>query len=230
MPIRLVPTGFVLSALLLLAPGLAAPAQALSYSLVEADLPSCKGACPKVIVATGTIGQEEHLRLASFVDESRAAHRISSMLVIDSPGGFNIGAAYLGAVLRKLKMTVVVGRHGGGPLTAMSGFTPGVCASACVLVLAGGTSRYFVRGSKVGVHRSHTGPVMLDPTTRTALNGKLEHDDVKAAYARYFKGMGIDQSLAVLMDKTPSEQMYWLSPAELGKYRLARDAASSTRR
>lgn len=206
------------------------PALALSYRLIDAELPGCKERCPKVIVATGMIGQDEHLRLARFVDESRASYSISSMLVIDSPGGFNIGAAYLGAVLRKLKMTVVVGQHAGSALTPTAGFMPGTCASACVLVLAGGASRYFVAGSKVGVHRSHSGPVILDPLTKTVLNGKIEHEDVKAAYAQYFKGMGVGQGLANLMDKTPPEQMYWLSPAELGKYRLARNAPSARQR
>ncbi len=204
------------------------PASAMSYRLLDADLPNCRGACPKIIVASGTIQQNEHLIFADFVDTIGKQERLSSMLVVESPGGFNGGAAMLGMVVRKLKMTVIVGRPVGGAVTRETGLTSGTCASACVLVLAGGTTRYFVSGSRVGVHRAHTGGEVRDPTTRAVVSGRIEHDDVKSAYARYFKLMGIDQSLSQVMDKTPSESMYWLTPAELGKFRLARD--SSTKR
>jgi hypothetical protein len=40
--------------------------------------------------------------------------------------------------------------------------------------------------------------------------------------------MGVNHALTALIDKTPSESIYWLSPQELAKYRLARD--SSTKR
>jgi hypothetical protein len=200
-------------------------ASALSYQLVDADLPNCRGNCPKVLVATGTIRQNEHVQLAAFIDEALKTERVGQVIVIDSPGGFTLGGAYLGSLLRKLKMTVIVGRWTGEPITRGGGLTSGTCASACVLVLSGGTSRYFVTGSRVGVHRSHTGPTVLDPITRQAINATVDHDNVKEAYASFFKMMGIDAGLASKMDATPSESMYWLSPAEMGRYRLARDSS-----
>lgn len=203
------------------------PAEAMSYRLLEANLPNCKGACPKVIVASGTIQADEHHLFADFVETAARTEKLSSMMVVDSPGGFFGGAAILGAMIRKLKMTVIIGRPLGEMVTRETGLTSATCASACVLVLAGGVSRYYVTGSRIGVHRSHTGPEVRDPTTRAIVNGKVLHDEVKDDYIRFFRQMGIDPRLTDLIDKTPSEQVYWLSPQEMAKFRLARDSATA---
>jgi hypothetical protein len=202
-------------------------ASALSYQLAEAELPGCKGSCPKVIVATGTIGQAEHVQLAAFLERAVGSGAVSQVMVIDSPGGFTLGGAYLGMLLRQLKMTVIVGRWNGATITPSNGVAPGTCASACVLALSGGTMRYFVPGSRVGVHRSHTGPTVLDPTTRLPINGTVNHEDVSRAHIAYFRQMGIDASVVTKMDATPSEQIYWFSEPELAKFRLARSTATT---
>ena len=202
-----------------------AGARGMSYSLIDADLPSCNGGCPKIIAATGTIQQNEHLLFSQFVGSIPKEERLSRLMVIESPGGFNIGAASLGVLLRKLKMTVIVGRPAGGTVTQSAGLTSATCASACVLVLAGGSSRFYVNGSRVGVHRASSGPEVRDPLTRELVNAKVNHDDVKTAYSSFFRQMGVDQGLASVMDRTESEGMHWLSPAELDRFRLARSAA-----
>lgn len=207
--------------------GLVTPSFALDYRLADAVLPGCKADCPKIIIATGTIGQEEHLRLAVFIDEQAARSKLSKMLIIDSLGGFTAGGVYLGLILRKLKMTVVVGRWDGSPITVSSGLMPGSCASACVLALAGGTNRFIVPTSKVGVHRSHTGPEVLDPMTKTALNGKLDYEQSKNVLSKFFAMMGVSSALAQVADQTPSETIHWLSPAELNKFRLAKPISGS---
>lgn len=204
-------------------------ASALNYRLADAELPGCKGVCPKVVVATGTIGQAEHVQLASFLERATASGGVSQVLVIDSPGGFTLGGAYLGMLVRQLKMTVIVGRWNGATITATNGITPGTCASACVLALSGGSARYFVPGSRVGVHRSHTGTMVLDPTTRRPINATINHEDVSRAHIAYFKQMGIDSGVVAKMDATPSEQMYWFSEAEMAKFKLARTTASTGR-
>lgn len=202
-------------------------AWALSYRLADAELPGCKGSCPKVIVATGTIGQTEHAQLAAFLEHSMRQGAVSQVLVIDSPGGFTLGGAYLGMLVRQLKMTVIVGRWNGATISPSNGVSPGTCASACVLVLSGGTSRYYVPGSRVGVHRSHSGTAVLDPTTRLPLNGAINHEDVSRAHIAYFKQMGIGTGVVAKMDATPSEEIYWFSETELATLRLARSTAST---
>ena len=200
------------------------PAHALNYRLVPAELPGCKGQCPGVIVATGTIRQNEGLELLTFIQDNAGKNAVSKLMVIESPGGFNVGGATLGTVLRKLNMTVIVGQWTGGSITGTSGLAPSTCASACVLVLAGGAKRFFIPGSRVGVHRSHTGPEVRDPVTRQVVNGRVNNDDVKSAYVSYFKQMGVGQGLADLADKTESGSMYWLSAQEMAKFKLAQDA------
>ena len=201
------------------------PAKAMSYDLVEADLPSCKGACPKVIVASGTIQQNEYALFADFIRTTGEREKLSNMVLLDSAGGFTGGAAALGAVIRKLNMVVLIGKPVSGVVTRGQGLTAGTCASACVIVLAGGAKRFYVKGSRIGVHKSHTGPTVLDPTTRQPVNGKVDHDEVRTAYVQYFRKMGIDQGVVSLIDRTSSDEIYWLSPEELAKFRIARDAS-----
>ncbi|MCA3649997.1 MAG: hypothetical protein IOC42_11580, partial [Methylobacterium sp.] len=58
-------------------------ASALSYRLADAELPGCNGTCPKVVVATGTIGQAEHVQLAAFLERAVGRGAVSQVLVID---------------------------------------------------------------------------------------------------------------------------------------------------
>jgi hypothetical protein len=199
-------------------------AHALTYRLAEARLAGCKGECAKFIVATGTLGQTEHLKLLEFLDEAFKDSRVARVLIIDSPGGFTGGGLYLGFAARQLKITMIVGSWSGEPITHESGLGPGTCASACTFALAGGTERYFVTGSRIGVHRQHRGAQVLDPTTRQPLNGTIDYDAGYALYRKFFSAMGIDSAGVVAkLAATPSESMYWFSPAELGKLRIARD-------
>lgn len=199
----------------------------MSYQLIDADLPSCKGACPKVIFASGTIGQNEYLQFASFIEEASKKVKLSSLLLIESPGGFRGGAAGLGVLLRKTKMKVMVGRPTGAVVTATSGLTGATCASACVLVLAGGVSRSYVPGSRIGVHRSHTGQDVLDPITRQKVNGTVNHDANVDQHTQFFKLMGIDPALAQVINATPAETMRWLNADELKRYRVTTSAPST---
>ncbi len=79
---------FLAASLLLAGAG---TASALSYQLADAELPGCKGPCPKVVVATGTIGQAEHVQLAAFLEKTVGQGDVSQVMVIDSPGGFTLG-------------------------------------------------------------------------------------------------------------------------------------------
>lgn len=155
--------------------------------------------------------------------------RVSSLVVINSGGGYNGGAFMLGMLMRRAKMTVVVGRPVGATVTRSSGMTSGTCASACVLVLAGGAKRFTIPGSRVGVHRASPGVDVPDPAGGGRIVSTVNHDDVKNAYGRYFQTMGVSSQLATIMDKTPAESMYWLNNNELSKLKLASSFASAAR-
>lgn len=197
------------------------PARAMDYSLLPVALSGCDGGCSQVILAEGRIGEQEHARFAKFLSEQKNLAAISRVMVINSPGGFNSGAFRLASVIRHLKMTVLVGRPKPGAAGSLEALAPGFCASACVLVLAGGEKRVVAPGSKVGVHRSHTGPNIIDPVTRQGfVNGEVNSEAIKAAYQTFFKSMGVSEEIAAIADRTPSESMYWLSAREMTQFRL----------
>jgi hypothetical protein len=202
-------------------------AHALNYRLAEARLPGCKDQCAKFIVATGTLGQTEHLKLIEFLEDAFKDSRVARVMIIDSPGGFTSGGLYLGHAARKLKITMIVGRWSGEPITQESGLGPGTCASACTFALTGGSERYFVSGSRIGVHRQHLGAQVLDPTTRQPINGTIDHEAGYAYFHKFFKEMGVDSpGIVSKIAATPSEKMYWFSTTELSRLRIARDLSS----
>lgn len=197
----------------------------MSYRLVDTEIGNCGGDCPKIIVGSGTIQRDEHRIFAEFIRQSARTSRLAKILLLESPGGFVVGGFTLGIMVRKLKMSVMVGRHAGGTITRTSGLTSATCASACVLALAGGTKRWFVSGSRIGVHQVHTGPEVRDPLGTGPVNGKPNTEVANQAYHRYFGMMGIDRGLIAVIDRTPGSSIHWLSEAELARFRLAQNSA-----
>jgi ATP-dependent protease ClpP protease subunit len=118
--------------------------------------------------------------------------------------GGNVDAAIeIGKTLRSLDATVVV-KQGG------------VCESACVLVLAGGTTR-LMKGAWIGIHR----PYFEIPTTAPT------RAEVSAAMARmrdklvsYLSAMNVDRALADDMMKVAPENIRYLTPSDLNQYGL----------
>ena len=77
---------------------------------------------------------------------------------------------------------------------------PGSCASACVLVYAGGTVRYGIAGSRLGVHRFTTTETGGDPVADT--------QRVTGLVLGYLKRMGVSASLVEAMSAT--SDIRWL--------------------
>ncbi len=210
--------------------GGAAAASAMSYRVVDAALPGCKGTCPKVIVATGNFDLEEHLQFLVFLDEASGRDSLSNVIIIDSPGGFVHGAMMMGLAMRHLKMTAIVGRWTGETITPASGLAPGTCASACVFALAGATARHFTTGSRIGVHQQNAGREVLDPTTRQSVTGTLDYEADYKDFRRFFSSLGLDGGgIVSIMAKTPTEDMHWFSDGELSKFRIARSTSSTAK-
>lgn len=197
-------------------------AAAMSYRLIDTDLPNCRGNCPKVIYASGTIGQHEYLELSAFIQEAgQKGIKVSQVMLIESPGGFTGGATVLGLFIRKMKMQVVVGRPVAPVVTATSGLTAGTCASACTYVLMGGVKRTYTKNSRIGVHRSHNGGDVIDPITKKNVNFTVDRAAADEHLTKYFRIMGVDAGLIKLINDTPSETIHWLTPAEMKRYRVA---------
>lgn len=85
--------------------------------------------------------------------------------------------------------------------------TTTTCASACVIVLAGGVKRYVTDGARIGVHQ-----------ITWSGNGRVDPGEVQSAVAqlgRFYHSMGVASHLALLSSSVPSDTMLWLTPSEI---------------
>ena len=162
-------------------------------------------------------------------------------VLVDSPGGSITPAIAIGRLIRARGLRVEVARVAGGKPTDVDAS----CASACVLVLAAGTSRVVGPAARVGVHRlvdwttySRTwdtyrvlrrrgvevGRVLL---SRRVLSSRDVFTDASprgyAAVRRYVAEMGEAPDLVALMQRTPSTRVHWMTPEELRATRIATD-------
>jgi ATP-dependent protease ClpP protease subunit len=126
---------------------------------------------------------------------------------LDSAGGDVDAAINIGRFLRsKLNVSIHVkpGAH---------------CASACILVLAGGLHRHM--DGYLGIHR---------PFLNGVTSGSLTNEEIKLAATKtqerlrsYFREMNVSERLADDMMMIPSSQMKWLTPKEITAYGLGGD-------
>jgi hypothetical protein len=102
----------------------------------------------------------------------------------------------------------------GGDLNAATGrVKPAYCASACVLVYAGGKTRFGVLGSALGVHQF--------VTTRPGNDPVAEAQRIAGAVLGYMTKMGISSSIVEAMSET--RDIRWLSPKQALAMNLVTD-------
>jgi hypothetical protein len=107
-----------------------------------------------------------------------------------------------------------------GPGKAITGGA--TCASACVLVLAGGVARFAAPSALIGVHQVTTVVSEVEGLAHLKSTRKFyEQRGVDAAVEAYFTAMGVGEPVMTLMRKTWAASIRWLSPAELKDSRLA---------
>jgi hypothetical protein len=154
----------------------------------------------------GTIGAASASWLRARLDEAQLT--AGDVVLLSSPGGNLEQALIMGEIIRSRGLATAV-----GTTDASDQVTRSYCASACVLVYAGGSPRYGVEGSALGVHRFVTPSPGRDPvadaqrTTGTVLN--------------YMTKMGISSSVVEAMSAT--REVRWLDPAEALKMHLITD-------
>jgi hypothetical protein len=107
-----------------------------------------------------------------------------------------------------------------GPGNAITGGA--ACASACVLVLAGGVERLAGPVPRIGVHQITTTVREAEGLAHVASTRKLyQQQGVDAAVEAYLAAMGVGEPVMTLMRKTPAASVRWLSLADLRASRLA---------
>lgn len=227
---------------------------------------SCEPNCREWISAEGDIDGASLGKIRAAMDVVRPA---KPPIFIHSGGGQIDAAMAIGRLIRARGFEIAVSRTEFAPsavptpLAAGTGKAPrafgfarsskAVCASACTLILAGGTRRHVGWQAHVGVHdmimpaRTYTqwiryyeksslrkGDRVVREETRLVGEKRIQKHVARSKpppelYRRvraYLAEMGVSRSIVDLMLTAPPERMRWLMKEELQITGLATDARS----
>ena len=195
--------------------------------VVSADS-ACKPNCPEWLSAEGQIMPGSAKAFADAIANLKG-RRLP--ILIHSPGGSIADAGAMGELIREKGLAVAVARTlitncpdaspkcPDGPGGAITGGA--MCASACVLVLAGGVERLAASSARIGVHQITTMVSETEGLAHLKSTRKIyEQHGVDAAVEAYLDAMGVGDPVMTLMRKTWAASIRWLSPAELKDSRL----------
>jgi hypothetical protein len=132
------------------------------------------------------------------LEKGQLAELMGAWLTLDSGGGDVEAAMKAGEIARNYHVTVVV------PLNAS-------CASACVLLLAGGVER-FIHGN-VGIHRPYS--AAYSPSLSES---EQRYKSISASVERYLRAMNMPPRLMDAMNATPPDQIHWLTEDEMQEF------------
>jgi hypothetical protein len=214
-------------------PRIAPPMRFVRVTSAEA---ACKPDCPEWLSAEGRI-EPGTAKVFAVAITNLKGRRLP--ILIHSTGGSVADAGAMGELIRAKGLAVAVARTliancpegspkcSDGPGTAITGGA--ACASACVLVLAGGVERLAAPSARIGVHQITTVVSETEGLAHLKSTRKLfEQKGVDAAVEAYLTAMSVGEPVMTLMRKTSAASIRWLSPAELKDSRLltlALDAA-----
>lgn len=151
----------------------------------------------RVLTIQGEIGAAS---ASWFRDRLEQAHlSAGDVVLLSSPGGLMDQAGIIGETIRARGLFTAV-----GTADASGEVRPAFCASACVLIFAGGQDRYGIRGSKLGVHRFRMPNRTDDPVAEAQRSQGL--------LLGYMTGMGVSSSIVEAMSKT--SEIRWLTEKE----------------
>lgn len=151
----------------------------------------------RTLMVGGTIGPAAASLFRERLDEAGLA--AGDLVLLASPGGDLSQAVIMGEIIRSRGLATAV-----GTADASGRVKPAYCASACVLVYAGGKPRFGVLGSALGVHRFVTSKATSDPVADT--------QRVAGAVLGYMTKMGVSSSVVEAMSET--REIRWLAPKD----------------
>ena len=162
------------------------------------------------LAVSGTIGAATASWLRERLDDSHLA--AGDVVLLSSPGGNVDQALIMGEMIRTRGLATAI-----GTVDASGRITRSYCASACVLVYAGGTPRYGVAGSLLGVHRFVASLPGGDPVA--------DAQRITGTILRYMTRMGVSSGVVEAMSAT--KEVRWLDPAEALTMHLVTDPVGS---
>lgn len=167
------------------------------------------------IVLIGDIVPGDDRRLSAALKQAETQSKdwnTDRTLRLNSGGGDVATAISIGRLARKAQLTTIVQENS-------------ICASACVLVLAGGTWRIAWGGSRLGLHR----PYFSDAGKVTG-NGyegfQRAYDSVLETHRAYFTEMRIGTGLLERMVQIPSNNVEWIDHATASRLNLLGEDAT----
>jgi hypothetical protein len=151
----------------------------------------------QALAISGTIGAATATWLRERLDHSHLS--TGDVVLLSSRGGNLDQAVIMGEIIRSRGLATAV-----GTADASGHVTRSYCASACVFVYAGGTTRYGIDGSRLGVHRFVASSPSRDPVA--------DAQRITGMILSYMSRMGVGSSVVQAMSET--SEVRWLDPAE----------------
>jgi hypothetical protein len=176
-----------------------------SSLIAKADVDG-SGHSRRALAISGAIGAATAGWMRERLDEARLT--AGDVVVMSSPGGNLDQAIIMGEIIRSRGLATAVGIP-----DASGRIKRSYCASACVLVYAGGKPRYGIEGSVLGVHRFVTSLPGRDPVADTQRTAGM--------VLSYMTKMGVSSSVVEAMSET--RDVRWLSPGEASAMNLITD-------
>ena len=167
-----------------------------SSPIASADLDGSGHGRPGLAIS-GKIGPAAASWLRDRIDQAQLV--AGDVILLSSPGGDLNQAIIMGETIRSRGLVTAVGVAG-----AAGHIKPSYCASACVLVYAGGKTRYGIEGSALGVHRFVTSAPGRDPVAETQRTAGM--------VLSYMTRMGVSSSVVAAMSET--SDVRWLATRE----------------
>lgn len=160
------------------------------------------------LAISGTIGAATASWFRERLDEAHLA--AGDSVLLSSPGGDLNQAIIMGEIIRSRGLATAV-----GGADASGQITRSYCASACVLVYAGGKPRYGIEGSMLGVHRFVTTAPGRDPVADTQRTAGM--------VLSYMTKMGVSSAVVEAMSET--RDVRWLGAREASAMNLITNPA-----
>jgi hypothetical protein len=175
----------------------------MTSSLIARADPDGSGSGRPALVISGTIGPAMASWFRERLDQAHLG--AGDTVLLSSPGGDLDQALIVGEIIRSRGLVTAV-----GVADASGRIGPSYCASACVFVYAGGTTRIGIEGSLLGVHRFVTSTPGSDPVAETQRTTGM--------VLSYVTKMGVSSAVVEAMSET--REVRWLSAREASAMHL----------